>query len=134
MVKIAKMNKLDKILVKMRPLQSLLFFVWLINAPLQLHSSHSIPKNQNPLETFSGKYKVYEFKVPKGIFKRIGPDLYYSSLYNAFIEFHLNITYRLEESGFFRKSDLVKKYKKEVLPTFLIDKENWFALSGFNKK
>lgn len=118
----------------MRRLQSLLLIVWLLNTPIELHSSNSVREYQNPVETFSGKYKVYEFTVKKGLFKRIKPDLYYCSKYNAFIEFHLNITYNFDESGFFRKSDLVKHFKNRVLPTLLIDKENWFALSGFNKK
>lgn len=134
MVKIAKMNKLDKILVKMRPFQSLLFFVWLLNTPAELNASNSVWEYQNSVETFFGKYKVYEFKAEKGLFKRIKPDLYYCSKYNAFIEFHLNITYGFDESGFFRKSDLVNHFKNRVSPKLLINKKNWFALSGFNKK
>lgn len=35
---------------------------------------------------------------------------------------------------FFRKSDLVNHFKNRVSPKLLINKENWFALSGFNKK
>jgi hypothetical protein len=118
----------------MRPIQSFLFVFWLCNVPIQLHSTNSNLKYQNSIETFSGKYNEYEFKVAKGLFKRIKSDLYYCSLYNAFIEFHHNVTYYFDESGFFRKSDLVKQYKNGILPTLLIDKENWFVLSGFNKK
>ena len=118
----------------MRPLKLLFLFVLVFIVPLQLHSSNSIQNKNNPVDIFYGKDKIYEFKVVQGLFKRIGPDLYYCNLYDAFIIFHLNITFRFDESGFFHKSDLVKHYKKGILTTLLTEKENWFALSGFNKK
>jgi hypothetical protein len=96
-------------------------------------ASHSFYGIQSTTELFKGKYNLYEFKAPKGLFKRVGKDTYYCSLYKAYIKFHLNITYRMDETGFYKKSDLIKYYKNGVQTTLLTDKADWFVLSGYTK-
>ena len=85
--------------------------------------------NYTETDVFSGDDGVYEFKVPKGLFKRTAPNLYKSAVLDATLTFIAHYGHYLDEEPLFTKKDLIKIYKPRVQPDYFVDKANWFVIS-----
>lgn len=84
-------------------------------------------------EEFIGQGGIYSFKAPKGLFIKNG-DTFLSEQLQAKIKFTSYYTNRFDESGFFSKNDLIKKYKGAIRSTYFFDKNDWFVLSGYDEE
>jgi hypothetical protein len=83
---------------------------------------------ENP-EQFTGVDSLYQFKSPKGLFRKKKDNLYESERLDATIEFISHYTDRFDQDGFFKKQDLINSFKRGVRPDYFVDKDNWFVLS-----
>ena len=90
--------------------------------------------NYNEIEEFVGPYSLYKFNAPKGLFKKAEKDEFKCELFDAKIKFKFIKKYRFDENGIFNKQDLINKYKSEIKTTYLLDKKDWFVLSGNDSK
>jgi hypothetical protein len=94
--------------------------------------------NSNDYDTFSNKDSVYAFKVPKGLFKQLSDNTFECQKFNAKITFISNATFWSDENvqngteDLYTKADLIKKFKKKVANPYVVDKDNWFVISGVN--
>ena len=95
-------------------------------------------KISNELDTFSDNDSLFSFKVPKGLFKQVSNNIFECESLNARIEFISNSTYWSDENvlngtaKLYEKLDVIKKYKKNISNLYLVDKANWFVISGQN--
>lgn len=103
------------------------------NAPSETIEPQKLPNyNAEETESFAGEDGLYRFNAPKGLFKKMPNDEFFCDELNAKIKFTFKDTYPYDEEGFFSKNDLINKYKRKINTTYLLDKENWFVLSGTN--
>lgn len=92
----------------------------------------------NESDTFSNKDSTYSFKVPKGLFKQLSDNTFECQNFNAKITFISNVTFWSDENvqngteGLYTKADLIKKLKKKVSNPYIVDKDDWFVISGVN--
>ena len=90
--------------------------------------------NYNNLEEFVSEDGLYKFKAPEGLFKRSSEDEFTSEILQAKIRFTKFQTYQFDEKGIFSKNDLIRKFKKKIKTSYFLDKNDWFILSGTDKK
>lgn len=103
-----------------------------------LNKPKLVLKISNELDTFSDNDSLFSFKVPKGLFKQVSNNIFECESLNARIEFISNSTYWSDENvlngtaKLYEKLDVIKKYKKNISNLYLVDKANWFVISGQN--
>ncbi len=105
-------------------------------------NKESLPESfiSNDLDTFSNKDSTYTFKVPRGLFKQLSDNTFDCQKFNAKITFLSNATFWSDENvqngteNLYTKADLITKFKKKVTNPYVVDKDNWFVISGINFK
>jgi hypothetical protein len=103
-----------------------------------LNNPKTALKISNELDTFSDNDSLFSFKVPKGLFKQVSNNIFECESLNARIEFISNSTFWSDENvlngtaKLYEKLDVIKTYKKNISNLYLVDKANWFVISGQN--
>lgn len=101
---------------------------------IQKEQHAEININFSNIEEFTGEDGLYKFNAPKGLFVKGPNNEFISEVLNAKIIFSSDMTNQFDETGIFSKKDLINQCKSKISCTYSVDKNDWFVLSGFDKK
>ena len=88
----------------------------------------------NNLESFTSENGLYTIDIPKGLFKLIKENEYYSDKLNSRIILHFSETSQIDDpKAIWNKKDLIQKMKKNIAVTYNVAKKDWVIVSGTNK-
>ncbi len=91
--------------------------------------------NYEDIEQINGANGIYNLEIPKGLFKRIGDNEYYSDELNSKIIFYSSETSQIDDpNAIWEKKDLLDKMKQNLNVTYNAEKNDWVVVSGTNNK
>jgi hypothetical protein len=97
-------------------------------------TSNSIKIDYNNMESFKGENGLYTIDIPKGLFKLIKENEYYSDKLNSRIILHFSETSQIDDpNAIWEKKDLIQKMKGNISVTYNEAKKDWVIVSGTNK-
>ena len=87
------------------------------------------------LESIKSENGLYQFKIPKDLFKRKNENEFYSDVLKSKIIFHFSETSQIDAANaIWKKIDLVNKMKENILVTYSVAKNDWAIVSGTTNK
>ncbi len=97
-------------------------------------ANKSVNIDYNNLEPFKGENALYSFDIPKGLFKLINENEYYSDILKSRIIFHFSETSQVDDPNtIWEKKDLMNKMKENITTTYSATKKDWVVVSGTNE-
>ena len=98
-------------------------------------ANKSVNIDYNNLEPFKGENALYSIEIPKGLFKLINENEYYSDILKSRIIFHFSETSQIDDPNtIWEKKDLMNKMKENITTTYSTTKKDWVIVSGTNDK
>ena len=97
-------------------------------------TSKSVNIDYKNMESFNSENGLYTIDIPKGLFKLIKENEYYSEKLNSRIILHFSETSQIDDpNAIWEKKDLIQKMKENISVSYNEAKKDWVIISGTNK-
>ena len=97
-------------------------------------TSKSVNIDYKNMESFNSENGLYTIDIPKGLFKLIKENEYYSEKLNSRIILHFSETSQIDDpNAIWEKKDLIQKMKENISVSYNEAKKDWVIVSGTNK-
>jgi hypothetical protein len=97
-------------------------------------TSKSVNIDYKNMESFNSENGLYTIDIPKGLFKLIKENEYYSEKLNSRIILHFSETSQIDDpNAIWEKKDLIQKMKENISVSYNEAKNDWVIVSGTNK-
>jgi hypothetical protein len=97
-------------------------------------TSKSVNIDYKNMESFKSENGLYTIDIPKGLFKLIKENEYYSEKLNSRIIFQFSETSQIDDpNAIWEKKDLIQKMKENISVSYNEAKKDWVIVSGTNK-
>ncbi len=97
-------------------------------------TSKSVKIDYKNMESFNSENGLYTIDIPKGLFKLIKENEYYSEKLNSRIILHFSETSQIDDpNAIWEKKDLIQKMKENISVSYNEAKNDWVIVSGTNK-